>query len=120
MKESPNLICCGHIMSKKDGGFVMIDIALFWKARRMSWFRRLTKSKSKLVRLQRAEVYPCAFNPKMSNYLRLNKAKSTCKNMFWKELYASLLVCRENILKMHQVEFITLPINGELLITNKW
>ena len=39
------------------------------------------------------------------------------KNSFWKDIYASLLLCRRNILTIHLEKFITLPINGEPQIT---
>ena len=56
----------------------MINTKVFW----MSRFHRLMESKSTWARLHRAEIYPLAFNPISS------KAKSMCKNTFWKELYA--------------------------------
>ena len=67
--------------------------------------------------MHRAETFPYTFNPSNSNYNDLVKAKSLCKNSFWKDIYASLLICRRNILTIHPEEFITLPINGEPQIT---
>ena len=82
-------------MSKKQGGLGMIDINLFWKAIRMSWLRRLIESKSTWAELHKAETFTYTCNPTNSNYESLIKAKTTCKNSFWKEVYASLLLCRK-------------------------
>ena len=41
-----------------------------------------------------------------------------CKNQFWKEVYALLLACRNDILTKYPSEFITIPINGEPFFTN--
>ena len=69
------------------------------------------------AKLHRADTFPYTFNPINSNYEDLVKAKTMCKNSFWKDIYASLLLCRRNILTIHPEEFITLPINGEPQIT---
>ena len=63
-------------------------------------------------------MFPCTFNPINSTYEDLMKAKMVYKNSFWKDIYASLLLCRRNILTIHPEEFITLPINGKPQITN--
>ena len=96
----------------------MPKINIFWKSIRMSWLRRLIKSNSTWAKLHRAETYPYTFNPINSTYEDLTKAKMVCKNSFWKDIYASLLLSRRKILTIHPEEFITLPINGEPQITN--
>ena len=106
-------------MLKKLGGLGMIDINLFWQALRMSWLRRQINSNATWAKLHRDETIPFTFNPISSNYEDLLKAKTVCKNSFWKDIYASLLLCRRNVLNIHPEEFITLPINREPQITKK-
>ena len=96
----------------------MTDINLYWKAITMSWLRRLVKSNATWAKLHRADTFPYTFNPINSNYEELVKAKTMCKNSFWKDIYASLLLCRRNILTIHPEEFIRLPMNGKPLINN--
>ena len=105
-------------MSKKIGGLGMPNINIFWKSIRMSWLRRLVKSDATWAKLHKAETFPYTFNPINSTYEDLTKATTICKNSFWKDIYASLLLCRRNILTIHPEEFITLPMNGEPQITN--
>ena len=95
----------------------MIDVNVFWKSIGMSWLRRLISSEATWAKMHRAETFPYTFNPVNSNYDNLVKAKTLCKNSFWKDIYALLLLCRRNILTIHPEEFITLPINGEPQIT---
>ena len=47
----------------------------------------------------------------------LNKAKAICKNLFWKDLHSSLIICRPNILQDFPEEYKLIPINGEPHIT---
>ena len=58
------------------------------------------------------------FNPYNSNQEGLIKAKELSTNFFWKDVYASLLQCRQNILSLYPQEAISLPINGEPQITS--
>ena len=95
----------------------MIDVNTFWKAIIMSWLRWLIHFNATWAKLHRADTFPYTFNPINSNYEDLVKAKTVCKNSFWKDIYASLLLCRRNILTVHPEEFITLPTNGEPQIT---
>ena len=95
----------------------MVKLNNFWKALRLSWFRRHINSKATWAKLHNFETSPNTFNPISSNYESLNKARMQCKNKFWKELYSSLITCRLNILKKYLEEFIFIPINGEPLIT---
>ena len=59
------------------------------------------------------EVSPFSFDPVKSNHDSLVKAKSKCKNPFWKEMYASLTTCRLNVLLDFPQEYRFIPINGE-------
>ena len=79
----------------------------------MSWLRRLINSNATWAKMHRADTFPYTFNASNSIYDDLVKAKTMCKNSFWKDIYASLLLCRRNVFNIHLEEFITLPINGE-------
>ena len=79
----------------------------------MSWLRRLISSKATWAKLHRYGTVPYTFNPQNSNQEGLIKAKELCMNYFWKDVYASLLLCRQNVCLMYPEEVITLQINGE-------
>ena len=96
----------------------MLNIIFFWRAIRMSWLRRLITSKATWANLHRFETFPYTFNPYNSNQEGLIKAKELCTNYFWKDVYASLLLCRQNSFLMYPEEVISLPINGEPQITS--
>ena len=68
-------------------------------------------------KLHSSEVSPFAFDPVKSNFDLLNKAKTKCKNPFWKELYSSLITCPLNVLQDFPEEYRYIPINGEPYIT---
>ena len=104
-------------MPRKLGGLGMVNINNFWKALRLSWFRRFIDSKSTWAKLHKLETSPYTFNPITSNFDDLNKARMQCKNGFWKELYSSLISCRLNVLKKYPGEFITIPIIREPMVT---
>ena len=70
------------------------------------------------AKMHRSETALHTFNPITSNFDGLTKARLLCKNSFWKEVYASLISCRLNILTKHPAELLTIPINDEPLITN--
>ena len=71
-------------MTKRNGGLGMVNVNNFWKALRLSWFRRYINSKSTWDKLHNFETSPNTFNPISSNFESLNKAKKQCKNKFWK------------------------------------
>lgn len=98
-KNNPSVVdkTRGH-MPKKMGGLRMIDINNFWKAIRMSWLRRFIESKSTWAKLHKAETLPYTFNPATPDDESFIKVKFISKKQFWKEVYASLLSCRNNIL----------------------
>ena len=99
----------------------MLRINPFWKALRMSWLRRLITSNATWAKLHRLNTYPNTFNPYTSNQEGLIKAKEKTNNLFWKDIYTSLLQCRDSVLVTHPEESVTLPINGEPQITkNKY
>ena len=50
----------------------------------------------------------------------LIKAKTKTKNQVWKDIYDSLLTCRKNLIFQHPNEFLSIPINGEQLITKNF
>ena len=83
----------------------------------MSWLRRLITSKSTWAKLHRAETYPYTFDPYNSDQEGLTKVKEKTNNFFWKDVYTSLLQCRNSVITTHPEESITLPINGEFQIT---
>ena len=105
-------------MAVKDGGFGIPNINTFWKAIRMSWLRRLIFSEATWAKLHRYEVSPCSFDPCKSNFESITNAKRKSTNLFWKEVYSSLLECRLNILLSHPQEYKYIPINGEPHITS--
>ena len=47
-------------------------------------------------------------------------AKTMTKNLVWKDIYDSLLTCRKNFIFKHPNEFLSIPINGEQLITKNF
>ena len=104
-------------MTKKEGGLGMIKINTFWRAVRMSWLRRLKHSKSTWAILHHTETKPFAFNPVTSNMEHLTKARNLTKNLVWRDIYDSLLTCRRNILFRYPNEYLSIPVNGEPLIT---
>merc|ERR1711891_125461 len=90
-------------MSVHDGGFGVPNINIFWRSIRMSWLRRLINCDAAWARIHRSEVSPCSFDPCNSNYDSLIIAKNKTTNLFWKEVYDSLLTCRMNILLNHHL-----------------
>ena len=74
-------------MAGRPGGLVVPNINNFWKSLRLSWFRREINSKSTWYKLHISEVSPFAFDPIKSNYDSLSKARSKCKNPFWKDAF---------------------------------
>ena len=42
------------------------------------------------------------------------------RNLVWKDIYDLLLTCRRNITFYHPNEFLSIPINGELMITKNF
>ena len=103
---------------KQLEGFGVPNINTFWKAIRMSWLRRSIGSESTWFKLHYHEVFPDAFDPSMSNFESLCRAKTKCKNPFWKEIYSSLIEYRLNVLLQHPYEYRYIPINGEPLVTS--
>ena len=79
---------------------------------------RSINSESTWFKLHHHEVFPYAFDPVKSNYETLTKAKVKCMNPFWKDIYASLMACRLNVLLDFPQEYRYIPINGEPHITN--
>ena len=84
----------------------------------MPWLRRLITSRATWANLHKLETSPYTFNPYNSNQEGLIKAKELSTNYFWKDVYASLLQCRQNIMLLYPEEAISLPINGEPQITS--
>ena len=107
-------------MARNENGLGMLKINAFWRAIRMSWLKRLTSSKSTWANLHRAETKTCTFDPITSNMEELIKAKNMTKNLVWRDIYDSLLTCRRNIIHKHPNEFLSIPINGETMITNNF
>ena len=105
-------------MAVKDGGFGIPNINFFWKSIRMSWLRRLIGSEATWAKLHRHDVAPCSFDPCKANFVSISKAKKKTTNLFWKDVYGSLLDCRLNILVNYPQEYRYIPINGEPQITS--
>ena len=82
--------------------------------------QRLSSSKSTWAILHSAETSPYTFNPAISNMDELIKDKTMTKNIVLKDIYDSLLTCRKNLIFQHPNEFLSIPINGEQLITKKF
>ena len=100
-----------------EGGFGVPNVNIFWKAIKMSSLRRSIGSDTTWFKLHQQEVFPYAFDPIKSNFESLNKAKAKCRNLFWKEIYSSLIDCRLNILLDHHAQYKYFPINREPFIT---
>ena len=83
----------------------------------MSWLRRLSDSKSTWAALHRAETRPNTFNPMTSNMEQLARARNMTRNLVWRDIYDSLLTCRNNILFRYPSEYLSIPVNGEPFIT---
>ena len=107
-------------MTKKDNGLGMIKINTFWQAIKMSWLRRLSTSSSTWAKLHKLETKNCTFDPTSSNMEQLIRAKNMIKNSVWKDIYDALLTCRRNIVCKYPKEFLSVPINGEMLITKNF
>merc|ERR1711891_129781 len=105
-------------MAVRDGGFGIPNVNTFWKAIRMSWLRRLIASEATWAKLHRFDVSPFSFDPCKSNFESLTNAKTKVTNLFWREVYGSLLECRLNVLLNHPQEYKYIPINGEPSITS--
>ena len=84
----------------------------------MSWLRRAIDSDSTWFKLHKQEVFPNAFDPHKYNFETLSKAKLSCRNPFWKDVYSSILECRLNVLIDFPDEYKFIPINGEPHITS--
>ena len=95
----------------------MIKINTFWRSIRMSWLRRLSSSKSTWASLHLTETKPFTYNPVNSNLENLTKARNLTRNKVWRDIYDSLITCRKNVLFRHPSEYLSIPINGEPLIT---
>ena len=67
-------------MTVRNGGFGVPNINTFWKAIRMSWLRRSICSESTWFKFHQQEVYPDAFDPQISYFESLTKARSKCSN----------------------------------------
>ena len=104
-------------MTIKEGGLGMIKINTFWRAIRMSWLRRLSSSKSTWAKLHTAETKPFTYSPDNTNMEKLMKARNLTKNRVWRDIYDSLATCRNNIVFRNPSEYLSIPINGESLIT---
>ena len=105
-------------MPVNEGGFGVSNVNLFWKAIRLSWLRRSIDSDSTWFKLHKQEVFPNAFDPHKSNFESLSKAKLSCRNPFWKDVYSSIIDCRLNVLFDFPDEYKFIPINGEPHITS--
>ena len=91
---NPNVVdATTRHMARKYGGFGVPNINTFWKSLRLSWFRRMIDSEATWRKLHSYKVSPYAFNPAKSNYDSLEKARVNCKNLFWKEIYATIITC---------------------------
>ena len=97
-------------MAVKDGGFGIPNINTLWKSIRMSWLRRLVSSEDTWAKLHRYDVSPDSFDPCKSNFESIMNAKGKVTNLFWKEVYGSLLECRLNILLSNPPEYKYIPI----------
>ena len=86
-------------MPVNEGGFGIPNVNLFWKAIRLSWLRRVIDSDSTWFKLHKQEVFPNAFDPHKSNFESLSKAKLSCRNPFWRDVYSSIIECRLNVLR---------------------
>ena len=73
-------------MAKRHSGLGVPNIDHFWKALRLSWFRRAINSESTWNKLHTYKVLSFAFDPVKSNHDSLMRAKSKCKNPLWKEM----------------------------------
>ena len=105
-KEARNL-------SVKENGLGMPKIAVFWRSVRMAWLRRLTTSSSSWRRLHAEEAESCMFDPVNSTMDSLEKARRKIDNSVWRDIYAALLRCRQNILSVNPEKYAAFPINGD-------
>ena len=61
-------------MTRQEGGLGLPNINNFWRALRLTWFKRGIDSNSTWAGLHYHETFPHAFNPVSSNFVSLNKA----------------------------------------------
>ena len=106
--------------SRKDLGLGMLKLSNFWHEVRLSCLRHLPYSKSIWARIHKEEVGKHGFCPVNSNMEDLEEAKKLITNLVWYEIYGTLIKCKYNIVNLHPVEFLTIPINQELDMTTNF
>ena len=82
-------------MGKNELDLGMINISHFWKSIKLSWLRRLAYSKSTWAMIHRDDTKPNMFDPMLSNWTTLEMARSSMRNLVWKEVYKGLDVMQE-------------------------
>ena len=113
LNSSPTVNKETRYLPKKDGGLGMLKLSVFWRSVRMSWLRRLHTTKFTRKLLHREEVGELMFDPIRSNMESLEKAKVKATNNVWRDIYCTLLRCRQNLLLVNPEEYVTFPMNGE-------
>ena len=86
----------------------------------MSCLRRLTFSNFTWANLHRQETKLFTFNPMTSTLSDLEKARNATRNLVWKDVYDSLILCGQNEVAYNPIEFLLLPVNGEPAITRNY
>ena len=48
------------------------------------------------------------------------KAMNKTRNLVWRDIYDSIIICRRNEVIHNPIEFLSLPVNGEPVITRNY
>lgn len=120
--SKPNQVAKKYaILPEKKGGLNMISISEFWRALKVSWFRRLTFSKSFWVKILESQLRVNLneiFTKGDANIYNLSK---TITNPFWKETFLAGADLIKASFFSHPTNFVLSPIieNSLLKIGNQ-
>ena len=115
VKLKASIVSQDVIFSPKiHNGLGLQRVATFWSAIKMGWLRRLDhESYWKTLHLEDLKDESLIFNPHNTNETLIKKALKNIKNPTMKQIYISLLKCKENFIKMEPTSSLFLPLFGE-------
>ena len=92
----------------------------FWNSLKLPWLRRLA-AESSWKNLHREEVGIGVeiFDPFTTNETKIKKVCKVTKNPVWREIYSSLLKCKQNLVRKDSMNILLCPVVGEPDIMKK-